>query len=526
MTRRAERFLRFALSHVMSELEMDILPKKAKGAAGRRSPLSQLLFSVFGVACSQSHRCPQGHVTTKKTASFVLDLVWPASIASSTAAVVASNGSSNGSSNASLNTSLNISSNATSTISSNASSTTSLNTSLNTSTTSTTSLNTSTTSTTSLNTSTTSLNTPSTSSNNSSTSSNTSSNTPSSTPSSTPSNTSSNNSSIPSSTPSTTTSTPSSPLSFEQVLERSLGGESRVSNWCEVCRRDEEGVSDRSVASLPQYILVMIGEPSTDTTRVNSFLSLSVAVDAEPALLPPQLHHAAPDARRDLPRDGGTRGKRYEIHHSKRAVAGHRRRLRQRRLLPPPPPRHARGHRTRLVLLQRLRHHTHLPRQRARLHRRVEIPHLSRLPLRRLPRGLHRTSTLGAHAATATTLLLPIVAGGSGRTADLRAPARGQTARKGRTHLHRLRVHRPRLRTGALASPLSPRRISRPTATASCGRRPICSWAASPVSRATSPSSSTITFSARTPSPTTSRASADSSTRTSSSGSANTSSCR
>ena len=60
MTRRAERFLRFALSHVMSELEMDILPKKAKGAAGRRSPLSQLLFSVFGVACSQSHRCPPG----------------------------------------------------------------------------------------------------------------------------------------------------------------------------------------------------------------------------------------------------------------------------------------------------------------------------------------------------------------------------------------------------------------------------------------------------------------------------------
>lgn len=197
ISRRAERFLRFAMSHVMNELEQDILPKKTKSAQVRRSPLSQQLFNLFGVAITQSHRCPQGHVTTKKTASFVLDLAWP------------------------------------------------------------------------------------------------------------------------------TTASP-----FVEVLERSLCGENKKSNWCEMCRRDEEGVSDRSVASLPQYIIVMIGQPSAATAHVRMNLLCDEDVDAGRTLLPSQLHDAAADRRRDVARDRAARGQRNEVLHPERSLARHRRRVR------------------------------------------------------------------------------------------------------------------------------------------------------------------------------------------------------
>ena len=142
MSRRAERFLRFAINRIMAELEQDILPRKKNISQQlKKSPASQMLFSLFGIASTQSCRCPQGHVTTKQNSSFVLDLNWP-----------------------------------------------------------------------------------------------------------------------------------STPTSFTEIIQRSLCGESKNTSWCEVCHHDGESVNDRSVASLPQYIMMVIGQTSAVTNQVREIL--------------------------------------------------------------------------------------------------------------------------------------------------------------------------------------------------------------------------------------------------------------
>ena len=142
MDSRAERFLRFAINRVMTELEQDIQPRKKQGVQPiKKSSACQLLFSLFGIASTRSSRCAQGHITTKQNSSFVLDLNWPSEV------------------------------------------------------------------------------------------------------------------------------TP-----FTQVIQQSLCGETKSNSWCEVCHHDGVSVSDRSVASLPQYIMIMIGQTSTTTTQVSLFV--------------------------------------------------------------------------------------------------------------------------------------------------------------------------------------------------------------------------------------------------------------
>lgn len=64
MNRRAERFLRFALSQLLIELESDISFKKSKSS----------LHGLFSVASVQTYRCLKGHLSTKSSASCVVEI--------------------------------------------------------------------------------------------------------------------------------------------------------------------------------------------------------------------------------------------------------------------------------------------------------------------------------------------------------------------------------------------------------------------------------------------------------------------
>ena len=61
---------------------------------------------------------------------------------------------------------------------------------------------------------------------------------------------------------------PSEVTPFTEVIQRSLCGETKTNSWCEVCHHDGENISDRSVASLPQYIMIVIGQASATTSQV------------------------------------------------------------------------------------------------------------------------------------------------------------------------------------------------------------------------------------------------------------------
>lgn len=70
----------------------------------------------------------------------------------------------------------------------------------------------------------------------------------------------------PSSSPSSSTAT-----TFASVIQRSLCGESQTMSWCEACHKDGEGVSDKTVSTLPQYIVMMIGQPNEMVTKVRNY---------------------------------------------------------------------------------------------------------------------------------------------------------------------------------------------------------------------------------------------------------------
>ena len=70
MGRRAERFLRFVVSQIMNELESS-MPYKKKTAP---TSLSSSLNNLFSVASVQTHRCVKGHMLTKPSSTYVVDI--------------------------------------------------------------------------------------------------------------------------------------------------------------------------------------------------------------------------------------------------------------------------------------------------------------------------------------------------------------------------------------------------------------------------------------------------------------------
>ena len=79
-----------------------------------------------------------------------------------------------------------------------------------------------------------------------------------------------------SSSSSASSSSSSTAMTFASVIQRSLCGESQTMSWCETCHKDGEGVSDKTVATLPQYIVMMIGQPNEMITKVRKRLFMII----------------------------------------------------------------------------------------------------------------------------------------------------------------------------------------------------------------------------------------------------------
>ena len=65
----------------------------------------------------------------------------------------------------------------------------------------------------------------------------------------------------------------SSKASFLTSLERALNGEKKSSLWCDQCKEDASGESEKTILSLPQSLIVVINQstPASDQVALDPY---------------------------------------------------------------------------------------------------------------------------------------------------------------------------------------------------------------------------------------------------------------